>query len=256
MKLITNGDDFGITKAANYGIIDCFKDGILRSTSMMVNMPAAAHAANLMKENPDLSVGIHLTLTVGKPLITTHKTLLNDNGTFNKGMLKDSDHVDSEEIRAELYAQMDKFKELTGQNPTHINSHHGIEVIKGAEEIVCEIAQKYDLPVRRFFTLPTGNHENINYEIPLMKHSDSAMDFSSMAKDTDLTTLYTKAELESDSIFEFASHPGYVDYEIYQISSLTIGRAYDAAVFLSETVKNWVKENNIELVDYSALKKL
>lgn len=49
MKLITNGDDFGITRAANYGIIDCFKYGILRSTSMMVNMNAAEHAAELMK---------------------------------------------------------------------------------------------------------------------------------------------------------------------------------------------------------------
>lgn len=253
MKLITNGDDFGITRGANFGIIDCFNHGILKSCSMMVNMPGASHAARLMKENPDLSVGIHLTLTVGKPVLKTHKTLIKEDGTFNKGMLKESGHVDQEEIRQELNAQMAKFIELTQQLPDHINSHHGIEMIQGAEEIVCELSRNYNLPVRRFFTLPNGNHPDIDYEIPKLK-----MDFSVMEKlatPETLTQLYTKEEIESDDIYEFASHPGYVDHEIFQISSLNVGRAYDANVFLCDEVKQWIKDNKIELVDYKVLKK-
>ncbi len=252
MKLITNGDDFGITRAANFGIIDCFKDGILTSCSMMVNMPAAAHAAKLMKEYPDFSVGIHLNLTVGKPLLSTHKTLVKEDGTFNKGMLKESSHVDIEEIRAELYAQVEKYIELTGKLPDHLNSHHGIEMIQGAENVVCELSKKYDLPVRRFFTLPKGNHPDIDYQIPLMKFSGSLTDLSTPSS---LTKLYTKEEIESDDIYEFALHPGYVDYEIFQISSLNIGRAHDANVFLCEEAKIWVKENNIELINYTNIPK-
>lgn len=253
MKLITNGDDFGITRAANYGIIDCFKYGILRSTSMMVNMNAVEHAAELMKEYPDLSVGIHLNLTVGKPLLTTHKTLIKEDGTFNKGMLKNSEHVSQEEIRAELYAQVEKFIALTGQLPDHLNSHHGIELIKGAEEVVCELSKKYDLPVRRFFTLPSGNHSNIDYQIPLMKFGNGfSTEYSTPES---LINFYTKEELESDNIYEYANHPGYVDYEIFQISSLNVGRAYDCEVFMSPIVKQWVKDHHIELVDYRALPK-
>ena len=253
MKLIINGDDFGITRAANFAMIDCFKHGILTSTSMMTNMPGASHAAELMKEYPDLSVGIHLNLTVGKPLIKTHKTLLKEDGIFNKGMLQESSHVSQEEIRQELHAQMEKYIELTGKKPDHINSHHGIELIQGAEEVVCELSKEYDLPVRRFFTLPTGNHPKIDYEIPLMKFTEYSNDYS---KIEDLTKLYTLEEIKSNDIYEFALHPGYVDYEIFQISSLNIGRAYDAHVLLSNEAKQWVKDNNIELVTYKELKKL
>lgn len=253
MKLILNGDDFGITKACNYAIIDCFKDGVLTSTSMMTNMPGAKHAAMLMKEYSDLSVGIHLNLTVGKPL-TNCPTLLKEDGTFNKGMLKNSENVSQNEIRQELQAQIDRFIELTGKIPDHLNSHHGIEVIKGAEKVVCELANKYQLPVRRFFTLPEGNHPDLPYEVP--KINGFVQKDHPYNLDTDLISYYTKEDLESDAIYEYAAHPGYVDYEILQFSSLTTGRAYDAQVFLSNKVKQWIKSNHIELVNYKVLKKL
>lgn len=248
MKLITNGDDFGITRAANYGIIDCFNMGILTSTSMMVNMPGAEHAAALMKENPKLSVGIHLNLTVGKPLLENHQTLIKEDGSFNKGMLKESSGVSIEEIRAELNAQVEKYVALTGKKPDHLNSHHGIEMIQGAEEVVCELSKQYDLPVRRFFTLPKGEHPKIDFQIPLMKFAHGAM--SDLSTPLSLIELYTPEEIESDAIYEFALHPGYVDYEIYQISSLNTGRAYDAHVFLCDEAKAWVEKNHIELISY------
>ncbi len=177
---------------------------------MMVNMPGAKQAAELMKEYPGLSVGIHLNLTVGTPLTKGLKTLIKADGTFNKGNLKDSKHVDIEEIRTELQAQLDYFVELTGQLPTHLNSHHGIEMIQGGEEVVC-----------------------------------------------DLIELFTAEEIESDNIYEFALHPGYVDYSVMEISSLNTGRAYDAHVFMADETKEWLKANpNITLVGYEGCRKL
>ncbi len=254
MRLILNGDDFGITYACNAAIIDCYTRGVLTSASLMVNMPAAPHAARLMKKYPRLSVGIHLNLTVGKPLTPGLKTLVKEDGTFNKGMLQDSSHVDEKEIRAELQAQMDRYIELTGQLPDHINSHHGIELIKGAEAIVCEMSRGYDRPVRRFFTLPEGNHKDIDFEIPGMRF---AMKPDAYSDPSDLINMFSKEELNSDQIFEYANHPGYVDYEILQFSSLTTGRAYDAHVFLSPEVKAWLKAHpEIEVCDYRAIRKL
>ena len=68
MKLIINADDFGYSNGVNYGIIDAFKNGILTSTTCLTNMPGFNHAIQLAKENPNLGIGIHLTLTCGKPL--------------------------------------------------------------------------------------------------------------------------------------------------------------------------------------------
>lgn len=253
MKIIFNGDDFGYSSGVNAAMIDCYEKGVMKSCSMMVNMPGAKEAADLMKEHPGLSVGIHLTLTVGKPLTPNLKTLVKEDGTFNKGMLKESSRVDEEEIRTELRAQIEHFIALTGHKPAHINSHHGIEMIKGGEKVQCELANEYDLPIRRFFTLPTGNHPLTSYEVPKMKGVD-------MMKETksgqDIIDLFTEEEINSDDIIEIAAHPGYVDVGVLTTSSLTIGRAWDAYTFLDPVVKEWLEKNHIENVDYSALKKI
>ncbi len=252
MRLILNGDDFGFSRAVNAGMIDCYEMGVMNSCSMMVNMPGAKQAAELMKEYPGLSVGIHLNLTVGTPLTKGLKTLIKADGTFNKGNLKDSKHVDIEEIRTELQAQLDYFVELTGQLPTHLNSHHGIEMIQGGEEVVCELSQKYHLPVRRFFTTPEGNHPKVDFEMPLMKFK-----MVEKSQPGDLIELFTAEEIESDNIYEFALHPGYVDYSVMEISSLNTGRAYDAHVFMADETKEWLKANpNITLVGYEGCRKL
>ncbi len=250
MKLICNGDDFGITRSCNYAITDCYKHGVLRSTSMMTNMPAAEHAARLMAEYPDLSVGIHLNLTVGKPLLKGLKTIVKADGSLNKGMLKDGRGVDPDEIRAEIQAQFDRFKELTGKLPAHVNSHHGIELIPGAEDIQLELSERYGLPVRRFFTLPEGNHEKCRFVIPGMVNVMKA-DMTVPIYPEDIIQYFAEDMLHSDDIYEIPAHPGYVDYDLLQISSLTNGRCYDAYNFTCDEIKNWVKEHNIELVTYA-----
>ena len=255
MKVIFNGDDFGITRACNYAIIDCFTEGVLTSTSMMSNMPGAQHAAQLMKEYPTLSVGLHLNLTVGKPLSKGLKTIVKADGTLDKGILKDASHVDMNELRTEMRAQFDYFVELCGQLPTHINSHHGIELVPGADELVLELSQAYHLPIRRFFTLPEGNHPHCEYEIPkmcLIKREDWSIPITT----DEIIGFFTKEMLESDDFYEIAAHPGYVDYDLLQFSSLTTGRCYDTHNFLSDDIKQWVKDNNISLINYENIPKL
>lgn len=68
-KVIFNSDDFGYSYGVNYGILDAYQRGILTSTTLMANMPGFEHAVKLKKEVPGLGVGVHLTLTCGKPLL-------------------------------------------------------------------------------------------------------------------------------------------------------------------------------------------
>lgn len=249
MKIIFNGDDFGITKACNYAIIDCYKHGVLRSTSMMMNMPGVEHAISLMEKYPALSVGIHLTLTAGYPLTQGLKTIVKEDGSFNKGILKNADGVDLNEIKTEIYAQFNRFVELCGKLPTHINSHHGIEMIPGAEKIQLELANEYHLPIRRFFTLPSGNHPKCEFIIP----STCAIfkeDWSIPIYPEEIIDFFDEDMLNSDEIFEVPAHPGYVDYELIQLSSLTTGRCYDAYNFTCDRIMDWVKKNHIELCSY------
>ena len=38
-KVIVNADDFGLTQSVNRGIVRAYMDGVVTSTTLMVNMP-------------------------------------------------------------------------------------------------------------------------------------------------------------------------------------------------------------------------
>lgn len=141
-RLIINGDDFGMCEGVSLGILKAYKHGILRSTTMMVNMPYARGAAMLAKECPDLGVGLHLTLTIGRPILNPKEvpTLVDENGNFlnhdwhlNNANSSD-DQLNYEEVYKEFQAQMDRFIELNAKLPTHIDSHHFISSLPRIHE--------------------------------------------------------------------------------------------------------------------------
>jgi predicted glycoside hydrolase/deacetylase ChbG (UPF0249 family) len=96
--LIVTADDFGITRGINRGIIQAHREGILTSTSLMVDRPACEEAAALSREFKTLSVGIHLELDPG----------------------------DAGRIRDELERQYTRFLDLVGIAPTHADTHHDV----------------------------------------------------------------------------------------------------------------------------------
>lgn len=254
MKLIVNGDDFGITHACNLAILDCFKNGVLRSTSMMTNMDCCEEAAKLMKENPDLSVGIHLCLTAGKPL-TDVPSLIKEDGSFDKAILGNQNPVSLNEIEKELEAQIDRFIELTGKLPDHINSHHGIEQIKGADQILIKLSEKYDRPLRKFMNDPEHNYGSfIQADLPFVSFHPGKSPNDGYLPEQMVKTLndFLKNHPECEYC-ELALHPGYVDADLMDLSSLNTGRVYVARVLCSDEIKNWVNQNDIELADYRIL---
>lgn len=250
MKLIINGDDFGITHACNIAIIDCYRYGLMRSASMMTNMCFAEEAALLWKDYPELSVGIHFSLSAGRPL-TEAKTLIKEDGTFDKCILRDFSHVDTREIHLELQAQFDRFVELTGRYPDHINSHHGIEAIPEGARIIQEYSRKYHLPIRSFLnkTADSKDGYQIDFQVPelklIIKNGGKIPVYPE-----DIINSFSTDDLESDRIYELAGHPGYVDRDLLQISSLTEARCFDAYNFCCDQVKEWVQDNNIEIISY------
>lgn len=60
--LIINADDFGMCHAINDATLRTLKEGVVSSTSVMAPCPWAPHAMHLLKENPDIPFGVHLTI--------------------------------------------------------------------------------------------------------------------------------------------------------------------------------------------------
>lgn len=237
-KLIINADDFGYSRAVNYGILDCYQNGILTSATMMVNMPGAEHAAALAKEHQNLGVGIHLVLTCGEPLLTTHKTIVDSIGSFrNLAFYQGSYTIDREELKAEWQAQIERFLSF-GLTPTHLDSHHHINTYKDVDGVFLELADKYGLPVRHNMKLPAKYVSTDKFELSLEK---------ALADEDSLLEIFGDA----DSL-EVMSHPGYLDKAIYTGSSYNYPRLDEVELLTSSKVVEWINQSKtIDLATFT-----
>ena len=245
-RLIINGDDFGMSEGVSLGIVKCYKEGILRSTTMMANQESAPFAASIMKDYPGLAVGLHLTLTVGKPVLNDLKNIVDENGNFFKqGILKEME-VDVEEVRREYQAQMDLFIKLTGQVPSHIDHHHQQDFFPEQRDLMKELGEKYNIPVRGSYVRYPGQSEYEDVKFSGAFYNKTAtVDFF----------LEDQGHILEEDIIEFMSHPGFVDQELTQKSGYVMGRTNEMAVLTHPQVMQWIKENHIELISYRDVKK-
>ena len=152
MKVIVNGDDLGYTSGINQGMVIGATRGILRSTTAIMNGAYIKEGVEMMKEHPEIGVGLHLNLTLGKPL--THSPSLTDpsTGLFYSGRSEVWKHnPDYKEIEAEWNAQFEAFVSAFNKLPDHIDSHHSVhDATPEAFEISSKIANQYHLPMRRY----------------------------------------------------------------------------------------------------------
>lgn len=143
--LIVNADDFGLSKGQNYGIIEACRNGIVTSTTALVNGEAIDHAVQLSRDEPSLAVGMHFVLTPGKPL--TAMPGLTREGVLGKWIwqLAKEDALPLEEIAQELASQYLRFIELFGRKPTHLDSHHHVHMFPQIFPIVAGLPLKRGL---------------------------------------------------------------------------------------------------------------
>lgn len=147
--LIINADDFGLSKAQNYGIIEAFHHGVVTSTTAMMNAEAIKHAAGLCARYPGLGVGMHFVLTLGRPL-TEMPVLTRGEGVLGKWIweMAEQGQLDLAEIRQELESQYQRFIDVFGIEPTHLDSHHHVHMIPEIFPIVAAFANTKGIPLR------------------------------------------------------------------------------------------------------------
>lgn len=129
LRIIVNADDFGRSRSINEAVIRAHREGILTTASLMVNEPSCAEAVALAKENPQLGVGLHLTLLMGRSALPPEKIpgLVNARGEFNNnpvgvGFRYFFQPGLREQLRAEIHAQFQAFR-ATGLPLDHVNGH-------------------------------------------------------------------------------------------------------------------------------------
>ena len=60
-------------------------------------------------------------------------------------------------------------------------------------------------------------------------------------------------QLLASPYVEIGGHPGFVDAELLDHTTLSLERVRDHAMMTSDWIKNWVRDNSIELITYRDL---
>jgi predicted glycoside hydrolase/deacetylase ChbG (UPF0249 family) len=279
-RLVINADDFGLCESVNKGIVEAHTKGVLTSTTIMTNMPAAEQAVELAKKLPNLGVGVHLNLTNGTPLCQDDslKLLLNAEGNFglSPGKLAIASLISGKAraaIEAELAAQIQWLIDR-GVKPTHLDSHKHIHSFPLVFRIVCRLARRFAIPTMRY-TFEPKQVCNLPWPVTDRESRKRASLVRTMAK---LNRWQTSAFFKTDALWgvahtgninvnffravslyntaataELMTHPGYAYGLDATRTRLVKQREVELEALCSEKTKQYFKEAGIKLVHYGQL---
>lgn len=247
-RILIRADDLGWTEAVNYGIAKSMESGLFRSVGLMPNMPAACHGWNLVR-NFSVCCGQHTNICVGRPLTNPARipSLCREDGTFKTSRDYRSakeDFVVLDEVLLEIEAQYQRFIELTGQQPRYFEGHAvaSPNFYKG----LALVAQWHDLPF-----LPFSMEKPVRFRKTMLYTS-----MDSIKPDYNpFESLKAAAQRDygPDGCCMFICHPGYLDNELLQTSSLTIPRTQEVAMANDPVVRQWLEDSRIKVVTFDDL---
>lgn len=243
--LIVNADDFGLCKGQNYGIIEAFRNGVVSSTTAMMNSVDIEHAAELSAQYLTLPVGMHFVLTYGHPL-TAMPSLTNVNGELGKWLWQraETGTLDLNEIVQELECQFDKFVAVFGRPPTHIDSHHHVHMLPQIYPLVSAFARDKSLPLR------IDRHEAQQHGIPLDNPRSSewfdAGFYGEALTEQSFLQLLEQADQQGFKSLEIMCHPAFID-QILMTSGYCYPRLTELSVLSLPTLKQAIAQRGYRL---------
>ena len=279
-RLIINADDFGLCESVNKGIVEAHTKGVLTSTTIMANMPAAEQAVDLAKNLPTIGIGVHLNLTAGKPLCqdNTVKLILDSQGHFalSPGKLALASLITGKvrtAIETELASQIQWLIDK-GVKPTHLDSHKHVHSFPTIFPIVCRLAKHFGVPAIRYtfepkqvsqLPWPVTDRESrkraslvrtmskINrWQNPSFFKTDALLGVNHVGT-INIVFMRAVSLYNTAPTAELMTHPGYT-YDLDATRTrLVKQREVELEAIRSEKTKQLFNEANIKLIHYGQL---
>jgi len=270
-QLIVNADDFARDPEVNRGILTAHHQGIVTTTTVLINMPGAVQAVReAARLAPDLGIGLHLNLTLGTPCapISEIRELIGEGNLFHKVDFWHENHqsLPLHRVEIEWRAQIDKFIS-TGIQVDHLDSHHHIAVIRPdiwelflelAKELKCGVRPPYPDDVHSDAlenVFPARMLENARVrafpalEQSSIPHPDSFLG-SFFDERANLDHLHKLLEQLSEGIHELMCHPGYTSATLETTSSYARQRVVELEALVHPSTKQMIEKHKIGLVTY------
>lgn len=258
--LIINADDFGMCNSVNEAIIGAVKEGVVRSTSLMVPCPWALHAMHFLADHPEIPFGVHLTVMSDwvdyrwGPVTPRDKvtSLINPAGYFYNfeqmpGFLA---QVQLDQLEMEFRAQIEVVLDA-GLKPTHLD-WHALRIGGRADilDLMFRLAKEYGLALR-----VAGRSFIEKLQSQGLPTNDTDFLDSYLLDPVNKSARYAQILHELPvGLTEWAVHPGLDNSELLAIEpDGNHVRQTDFDFLTSQAAKDIVKEEGIILLDYRAL---
>jgi hopanoid biosynthesis associated protein HpnK len=288
-RLIINADDFGLTSGVNRAIAEAHRAGVVTSATLMANSQAFTEAARLAKSNTGLSVGCHVVLVDGAPIMPpeTVPTLLSQNGHANQ--FRDGlpgcvwaalrGRVRETEIASEIAAQIGKVR-AAAVPVTHVDSHKHTHIFPAIFRPLLRVARDCGI---RAVRNPFGPLKTLAYahlmrrpklwtrytEVGILRRfaeefKKQVAAHGMITPDGSFGVVVTGALTQQlfdavvgcipEGTWEFVCHPGYSDSDLDQIKTrLRSSRDVELKILTSEATRTALQRCGIELISYREL---
>lgn len=151
---IFHADDVGMCHGANIAFQELSRLGAINCGSVMVPCPWYTETVEMAAANPDLDIGVHLTLTSEwktyrwAPISTTSKNsgLIDEDGFLWHRLPMLAAHVVPEAAEAEMRAQIERAL-TAGMDVTHLDTHMGAAILPQLIDIYIRLGREYRLPI-------------------------------------------------------------------------------------------------------------
>ena len=235
----------------------------------MMPTPEVKEVAKHFIKNPNLDIGLHLTVTAewenykwdGISPKDSIASMIDEYGNFYEKKKNFIKNAKPEEVRIELQSQIDYAKSL-GIIPSHIDSHEGAlffspEIFK----VYLEIAEKNNLPA--FVPKELSPHFDKNFSKPKnlvivekLYMADKSIEFKNWENYYHSIIKELKPGLN-----EIIVHLGTDNKELKDITSNRIAfgsewRNLDYEIISSSKFRSLLKDNDIKLVNWTDIKNI
>jgi len=288
-RLIVNADDFGFTAGVNRGIVEAHTRGIVTSSTLMANGRAFDDAVHLAKSVPRLSVGCHVVLIDGEPVLDAKRlpsiTSANSSGVrFRDGLQAFAvraltGRLDPDEIEAEAGAQIHRLQSA-GVSVSHLDTHKHTHLFpavlrpllraaraRGVRAIRNPFGPRKPLTSRALLARPGLWTRYVEVRILRALASgfrDSAEREGLTTPDGTLGIVVTGAldeklfraiaEIIPEGTWEFVCHPGYSDDDLKSAKTrLRESREIELRVLTMPQAQEFLLRQGIELISYCDL---
>ncbi|MCL4498813.1 MAG: hopanoid biosynthesis-associated protein HpnK [Chloroflexi bacterium] len=276
ITLVVNADDFGLSERINQGIESAFRQGVLRSASLMPNGAAFDDAVQVALRNPGLGVGVHISLVDERcvasceqvrGLIDKDGLLPRSYGAFIKAYVMRK--FGAREINAEVDAQVARALD-TGIKFTHIDSHQHLHVLPSILDTVLGAAKSAGIGVVRV-PLEQGAFSSRMFSMRGIqiaaftllaracgkKALRAGMRFADHFWGLDASGRMDEAHLLGvlkrlpGGVNEIMMHPGFSDAETHTRYHWGYRWDDEASALVSESVREIIQERGIRLANFA-----